>query len=61
MENVYGKPAYAGIAASMKAQLLQTREALGETDEKFPAIQRVIDANWSVAGESKHQDPNRKP
>jgi N-acetylglucosamine-6-sulfatase len=61
MENVYGQPAYSGIVASMKAQLLQTREALGETDEKFPAIQRVIDANWSVADESKQRDSNKKP
>lgn len=61
MENVYGKPAYAGIAASMKTQLLETRNALGETDQNFPAIQRVIDANWSVAGESSRRDLNKKP
>ncbi len=61
MENVYGQPAYAGIVASMKAQLRQTREALGETDKNFPAIQRVIDANWTAARESNQRDPNRKP
>jgi hypothetical protein len=33
--------------AAMKAQLTQTREAPGETDEQHPEIQRVIDADWS--------------
>lgn len=47
MENLYGLPGYAGIVAGMKAQLRETREALGETDTRYPAIQRVIDANWS--------------
>ena len=47
MANLYGNPAYEGIIAAMKAQLRKTREALGETDERYPAIQRVIDANWS--------------
>jgi hypothetical protein len=31
----------------MKAQLRETREALGETDERYPAIQRIVDAHWS--------------
>jgi uncharacterized sulfatase len=31
----------------MKAQLKQTREELGETDEKYPAIQNIIDKHWS--------------
>ena len=30
----------------MKVQLKQTRKDLNETDEKYPAIQRIIDENW---------------
>ena len=47
MKNLYGDPAYKGIIATMKAQLKRTREELGETDDQYPAIQRVIDAHWS--------------
>ena len=47
MENLYGNPAYLGIVAAMKAQLRKTREELGEIDERYPAIQRVIEASWS--------------
>jgi arylsulfatase A-like enzyme len=47
MKNLYADPEYKQIVASMKTQLKETREALGETDEKYPAIQRVIDSNWS--------------
>jgi arylsulfatase A-like enzyme len=47
MTNLYGNPVYEAIIAGMKAQLRQTREDLGETDERYPAIQRVIDDNWS--------------
>jgi arylsulfatase A-like enzyme len=47
MTNEYENPAYAKIIADLKIQLRDTREALGETDEKYPAIQNVIDAHWS--------------
>lgn len=46
-KNLYGNPAYKGIIATMKAQLKKTREELGETNAKYPAIHRVIDAHWS--------------
>jgi arylsulfatase A-like enzyme len=53
MENLYGNPAYQGMIASMKTQLMETRKQLGETDESHPAIQRVIDAHWPASLESK--------
>jgi len=46
MKNEYSNPAYAKIIAAMKVQLKQTREELGETDKKYPKIQKIIDANW---------------
>jgi len=46
MKNLYGDAEYKEIIEKMKEQLKETREALGETDENYPAIQGVIDANW---------------
>ncbi len=46
VHNVYGDPAYKEIIADMKQQLREKREALHETDEKFPHIQKVIEAHW---------------
>lgn len=48
MKNLYGDPAYQEIIAIMKAQLRKTREELGETDEKYPEIQKVIDSHWKA-------------
>jgi arylsulfatase A-like enzyme len=48
MHNVYTDPAYGKIIADLKEQLKETRQALGETDEKRPKIQAIIDANWDL-------------
>ena len=46
MKNEYSNPAYRQIIEDMKMKLKRTREELGETDEKYPAIQGIIEANW---------------
>ena len=46
MKNEYSNPACAKIIADMKVQLKKTRKELGETDEKYPQFQKIIDANW---------------
>jgi len=46
MSNEYSNPNCAKIIADMKVQLKQTREELGETDEKYPEIQKIIDEFW---------------
>jgi len=46
MKNEYSNPEYAKIIAGMKVQLRNTRKELGETDEKYPHIQKIIDENW---------------
>jgi arylsulfatase A-like enzyme len=46
MKNEYANPEYAKIIADMKVQLKKTRAELNETDEKYPHIQEIIDANW---------------
>lgn len=47
MRNVYNNPEYHKIIEKMRIQLKETRTQLRETDEKHPAIQAVIDANWT--------------
>ena len=47
MNNLYKNPEYRQIIDLMKTQLKETREALDETDENYPKVQRIIDANWS--------------
>jgi len=47
MKNLYSESHYQELIVEMKAQLKQTREELGETDEKYPAIQNIIDKHWS--------------
>lgn len=46
MTNQYANPEYISIVEAMKAQLKQTREELGETDEKYPGIQEIINRHW---------------
>ena len=47
MNNVYGKPEYREITKTLKKQLLAQRKQLNEGDEKYPHIQKIIDANWN--------------
>ncbi|MDO6819168.1 sulfatase [Zobellia sp. 1_MG-2023] len=47
MNNAYADPAYAETIADLKKELLRLREDLNETDEKYPHIQKVIDAHWN--------------
>ncbi len=47
MKNEYANADYAKIVADMKVQLKKTREELGETDEKYPEIQKIIDEHWN--------------
>jgi hypothetical protein len=46
MRNVYSNPEYQETIEKMRGQLKATRTALGEADEKRPAIQTIIDENW---------------
>ena len=45
--NQYNNPRYKKIIQKMKAQLIETRKQLNETDKKYPHIQAVIDKNWN--------------
>ncbi|MGY6648690.1 sulfatase family protein [Wenyingzhuangia sp. IMCC45574] len=48
MNNAYSNPKYKEIIWDLKNQLLAKRKELNEEDgEKFPHIQKVIDAHWN--------------
>ena len=44
--NQYSNPDYQTVIKELKAELKQKRAELDETDEKFPAIQAIIDEHW---------------
>ena len=44
--NVYDDPAYADVVKQLKAQLRNRRAQIGDTDEQFPAIRKIVDEFW---------------
>jgi len=46
MHNRYSDPEYRKIVASLKTELKRLRKEVGDTDEKYPQIRKIIDANW---------------
>ena len=47
MNNIYQDVNSKTIISDLKNQLIKLREELNETDERYPHIQRVIDAHWN--------------
>ena len=41
----YSNPEYSEIVKELKKQLLETREEIGDTDEKFPRIKEIFEIN----------------
>lgn len=48
LNNVYNNPKYKNIIKELKDEMLRQREEYGETDKKFPKIQKIIDDNWDL-------------
>lgn len=46
MNNVYDDPNYAEVKKMMKEKLKQQREEIGDTDEKYPHIKKIVDEYW---------------
>ena len=46
MHNRYGDPGYSRVIAGLKKRLKQLRSRLDETDDKYPHIQKIIEAHW---------------
>ncbi len=47
MNNVYAEPAYADVVKRLKNELLEKKAAVGDTDEKYPALMKVREATWN--------------
>ncbi len=47
MDNRYHDPAYVEVIADLKTQLIDLREELGEIDDQFPEIRKVINEHWN--------------
>jgi len=46
VNNVYDDPAYAATVKDLKARLKQLREKYGDTDEKYPAVKKIVEEFW---------------
>ncbi len=46
LHNAYFDPVYQRIIAAMKEELKMKREELGDTDEEYPEMGRIIDEYW---------------
>jgi N-acetylglucosamine-6-sulfatase len=46
MSNVYGRPQYAEITSRLKAELLQLKQEIGDTDDKYPELMKVRQQYW---------------
>jgi len=44
--NLYDDPAYAPVVRDLKARLARLRRRIGDTDEKFPAVRKIIEEFW---------------
>ena len=47
MRNEYENPKYAAKIAELKAEMKKQRHQLRETDDDFPAVQKIIDTHWN--------------
>ncbi|MEM6963638.1 MAG: sulfatase/phosphatase domain-containing protein, partial [Bacteroidota bacterium] len=48
VSNEINNPQYAEVVSDLKKRLKATREELAETDEKYPHLEKVIEANWAL-------------
>ena len=53
VSNVYDDPAYADVVLKLKKQLAEKREAVGDTDEEFPAIRGIVKRFWDYDEEDR--------
>ena len=46
MQNVYNDPAYGATVKKLKAQLLELKAQVGDTDKKYPELMKVRSECW---------------
>ncbi len=47
LHNAYANPEYSSIIADMKKELLALKKEVGDTDEKFPEMKKVMSDYWN--------------
>ncbi len=47
MKNIYNDTKYSKHVNAMKLELKMVREELNETDEQYPHIRKIVEANWN--------------
>jgi len=47
VNNRYADPQYKNVIAKLKAEMLEQRQAYGETDINYPHIQKIIEQHWN--------------
>lgn len=47
MHNRYADPNYQSVVVELKAELKRQRAEPNETDEAYPEVQQITDANWN--------------
>ncbi|NQT11721.1 MAG: DUF4976 domain-containing protein, partial [Planctomycetes bacterium] len=55
VHNVYDAPAYASFVYRLKQQLTELRHRVGDTDEEFPEVRRIIDEFWQYDDEARRK------
>jgi hypothetical protein len=55
LRNVYGDPAYADVVQDLKGRLRDLRRQVGDTDEEFPEIRRIVEEFWEYDAEDRER------
>lgn len=55
VQNVYDDPEYAEVVVKLKRQLQQLRRRIGDTDEDFPEIRKIIDEFWQYDQQARQK------
>ena len=50
LRNVYGDPAYADVVKELRAELLRLKKELGDTDERYPELERLVASTTGKPG-----------
>ncbi|PHS02679.1 MAG: acetylglucosamine-6-sulfatase [Blastopirellula sp.] len=46
MNNVYENPEYVSVASELKNRLMETKKEIGDQDDKYPELMKVLEAAW---------------
>jgi len=55
LSNVYDDPACREVVVRLKAQLRALRERIGDTDEKFPEVRKIVEEFWEYDDEARRK------